>query len=128
MALPPSDTNTGGDPRRPYRICRDLDLQLEVTLVCADSTSVVAEIVDLSARGTGLRWPAAAPPQLDLGEEVVLRFQPRPAGRPLELHATVRWRAVGAEGVRYGFEFGAFPTAAIDPRLWTLFNRRRTAR
>jgi len=130
MSLPPPGTDGGADKRRYYRIASGLDGFLEVALVLADGTTLAAEILDLSAGGAGLRWPATSTPILDVGGEVVLRVQPRQGGRPLEVDATVRWMAIDEGGVRYGFEIGEIDTVAsdMDPRLWSLFNRRRTPR
>jgi len=129
MSLPRSSTG-GADQRRHYRIASGLDALLAVTLVLADGTTLAAELLDLSAGGTGLRWPAASTPVLDVGEEVTLRFEPCPTGRPLEVDATVRWMAIDETGVRYGFEIGEIDTVAadMDPCLWGLFNRRRSPR
>jgi len=126
---PPPGKPSGADLRRNYRIASGLDALLGVDLILADETALAAEILDLSAGGAGLRWPAASTPVLDVGEAVGLRFQPRPFGRPLTVDATVRWMAIDDDGVRYGFEIGEIATAAdMDPRLWSLFNRRNTPR
>jgi len=128
--MPPPGKPSGADLRRYYRVASGLDAFLEVALILADGTTLAAEILDLSAGGAGLRWPAASTPILDMGEAVVLRIRPRQGGRPLEVEATVRWMAIDDGGVRYGFEIGEIDTVAadMDPRLWGLFNRRRTPR
>jgi len=128
--MQPPGKPSGADLRRHYRVASGLDALFEVALILADGTTLAAEILDLSAGGTGLRWPAASTPILDVGEAVVLRFQPHPTGRALEVSATVRWMAIDEGGVRYGFEIGEIDTLAadMDPRLWSLFNRRRTPR
>ena len=128
MTPPPADPGSGAAQRRYYRIESGLDTFLDVALLLADGTTLAAELVDLSAGGTGLRWPVASTPVLDVGEAVVLRFQPHPTGRPLEVDATVRWMAIDDDGVRYGFEIGEIDRADLDPRLWSLFNRRSTPR
>ncbi len=129
MAPPPGE-GSGATQRRYYRIESGLDTFLEVALLLADGTALTAELLDLSAGGVGLRWPAASTPILDVGEAVVLRIRPRPTGRPMEIGATVRWMAIQDDHVRYGFEMEEVDTVAagMDPRLWSLFNRRRTPR
>jgi len=126
MAPPPS----GAEQRRHYRIASGLDTLLAAALVLADGTAVAAQLLDVSAGGVGLRWDASDTPVLDLGEPVRLRFQPQPAGRPVEIEAAVRWMGLDEGGVRYGFEFTGLDKVAaeLDPRLWTLFNRRATPR
>jgi len=130
MSPPPPGTGSGAAQRRYYRIESGLDTFLDVALLLADGTALPAELLDLSAGGVGLRWLATSTPVLDVGEAVVLRVQPCPTGHPMEVGATVCWMAIDEAGVRYGFEIGEIAAGAadMDPRLWSLFNRRRTPR
>jgi len=117
--------------RRHYRLSSRLDTALRVALVMSHGTEHFAEVVDLSASGTCLRWPANRMAVVDIGQEVELRVQPCTVDESLTVHAAVRWRARDdSDMIRYGFEFQErvdLP-GRIAPTLCRLFGRRNGLR
>jgi c-di-GMP-binding flagellar brake protein YcgR len=113
--------------RRHYRLSSRLNTALRVGLVMSHGTEDFAEVVDLSASGTSLRWPAARMVVVDVGQEVELRVQPCTADESLTVHAAVRWRKPDdSDTVRYGLEFQE--RADLAPSLCRLFDRRHGPR
>jgi len=92
--------------RRHYRLSSKLDTALSVDLVMAHGTEQPAEVADLSASGTRLRWPAERMAVVDVGQDVELRIRRHAVDESLTIHAAVRWRQTDDAGnIRYGFEF-----------------------
>ena len=106
MTASDKPTNVLTEKRRHYRISSRLDTALSVGLVMAHGTETPAEVVDLSASGTCLRWPVERMAVVDVGQDVELRVQPCAVDDSLTVHAAVRWRISDDAGaVRYGFAF-----------------------
>jgi len=94
------------EKRRHYRLSSRLETALRVGLVMPHGTEEFAEVVDLSASGTCLRWPASRMAVIDVGQKVELRVQPCAVDESLTVPAAVRWRSYDDSGtVRYGLEF-----------------------
>jgi hypothetical protein len=113
--------------RRHHRLSSRLDTALSVCLVMANGTEHLAEVVDLSASGIRLRWPAERMAVVDVGQEVELHVQPCTVNEPLAVHAAVRWRDPDDSGkVRYGLEFQerADLPGEVAATLCRLFGRR----
>lgn len=131
MAPSSKNTTVTSDPRRQYRVTSGLDGTLDVSLVLADGSEHPAELVDVSAGGTCLRWPTGRAVVLNIGQQVDLRIQPCMADRPVTVQAEVRWLGADDEGnVRYGLQFHNLAEVfdQLSPTLWRLFNARRTQR
>jgi len=119
------------DPRRQYRLSSSLDGTLSVAVVLPDGTAHPAELVDVSAGGTCLRWSPERTVELNVGQPVMLRMQACTADTPVTIHATVRWLGADNEGNnRYGLEFRNLDElfVQLSPTLWRLFNARRARR
>ena len=131
MTLFSKNTPVAIDPRRQYRISSRLDGTLAVALVLADGTEQPAELVDVSAGGTCLRWSSGKTLELNVGQPVKIRVQACTANTPVTIGAKVRWLGADNEGhIRYGLEFENLDElfVQLSPTLWRLFNARKTRR
>jgi c-di-GMP-binding flagellar brake protein YcgR len=119
------------DTRRESRVSKNLDRALSVSLLLADGTEHPAELVDVSACGTCLRWPPGQLVVLNIGQPVSLRLQGHTSDQPITVDAEVRWLGADDEGnVRYGLEFHDLHEVLheLSPTLWRLFSARKTRR
>jgi len=117
------------DHRRQYRLSSGLDGTLAVALVLADGSERPAELINVSASGTCLRWPSGNAVELHIGQQVKLHMQSFAADAPVTLHATVRWLGADDQGdIRYGLEVRDLDQvfAQLSPTLWRLFSGRKT--
>ncbi|MGD2063437.1 MAG: PilZ domain-containing protein [Nitrospirota bacterium] len=131
MSPPTKNRTVTTDPRRQYRVSSGLDGTLTVSLVLSDGTEHPAELVNVSAGGTCLRWPSKKVVVLNIGQRVTLRIQSCTADGPVTVRAEVRWLGADDEGnIRYGLEFRNLDEVVnrLSPDLWRLFNARRTRR
>jgi c-di-GMP-binding flagellar brake protein YcgR len=133
IPMAPSSKNTSvtADPRRQYRVSSGLDGALAAALVLADGTEHLAELVNVSAGGTCLRWSPGRAVVLNIGQQVKLRIQSCTAERSITVRARVRWLGADDEGnIRYGLEFQDLAEVfdQLSPTLWRLFNARKTRR
>ena len=104
---------------------------LAVSLLLSDGSEHPAELVNVSAGGTCLRWSSTTAVVLNIGQTVRLRIQPCMADRPVTVRAEVRWLGADDEGqIRYGLQFRDLNEIfdQLSPSLWRLFNARRTPR
>jgi len=131
MTIFNKNTPFATDPRRQYRVFSDLDGTLAVAVVLADGTAHPAELVNMSAGGTCLRWSPEKTMELNVGQPVKLRVQACTANTPVTIRAEVRWLGADDEGnIRYGLEFHNLDElfVQLSPTLWRLFNARKTRR
>jgi c-di-GMP-binding flagellar brake protein YcgR len=131
MAPSRKDPTITADPRRQYRVASGFEGTLEVSLLLADGAEHPAELVDVSAGGTCLRWPPGRAVVLNIGQRVRLRMQSCTSDRPVTVRAEVRWLGADDDGnIRYGLEFKDLDEIfdQLSPALWRLFNARKTQR
>ena len=131
MALVNKNNPFATDARRQYRLSSSLDGTLAVAVVLPDGTAHPAELVDVSAGGTCLRWSPKNTVELNVGQPVQLRVQACTADTPVTIRATVRWLGADIEGNhRYGLEFRNLDElfVQLSPTLWRLVNARKTRR
>ena len=94
---------------------------------------VAGELLDLSAGGAGVFFPAARDPELEVGDSVNLSFTSLVHGGEIRAAARVATSVEEEEprrGRRYGFEFTDCEAlfAQLDAYYFNFFNRRRAMR
>ena len=103
---------------------------LTAKLLPMNAEWLVAEVVDASAGGAGLSFPADRDPNLDVDEAVTLSFQSLREASEVLAQAIVRTRSEDETTVRYGFQFSD-PSQlfkGLEPFYLKFFNRRRHLR
>ncbi|MGD2063438.1 MAG: PilZ domain-containing protein [Nitrospirota bacterium] len=131
--MAPSDRTVAvtRERRRHYRLSSDFDTAMRVGLVLAHGTEHPGEVVNLSASGISVRWPAERMVVVDVGQDVEFNLQPCSFDGAITVHAAVRWRDADDSGkIRYGFEFqdGAGCPDDVGASLSRLFDRRHGPR
>lgn len=103
---------------------------LSAKVLPKDSEWVVAQVVDASAGGAGLSFPADKDPMLEADDLVTLSFSSLREATEVLAQAVVRTRADEEAAVRYGFQFSdpAQLFKGLDPFYLKFFNRRRHLR